>query len=77
MDFLEARIQYGRNLIHVRKERQFSVEALSILSGISQWDIIAIENGTSNINVQEIMKLAETLNVDLESILVEPTFERN
>ncbi|WP_107828603.1 helix-turn-helix transcriptional regulator [Mucilaginibacter yixingensis] len=60
------------NLRRIRDERQFSIEALAVLSGVEESEIRSIESGVSDSYIESLIKLAETLNVDVCCLLIDP-----
>ena len=60
------------NLQQIRDERRFSIEALATLSGVDETEIRQIESGVSDSYVESLFKLAETLNVDVCCLLIDP-----
>lgn len=69
----EALLQSGRNLRQIRMDKNFSLEALSILSGVEAAVIGAMEAGDFEVPPGIIYELAAELNVDFREILVDPT----
>lgn len=62
------------NLQQIRGERRLSVEALAVLSGVDENEIRQIESGVADSYIESLMKLAETLNVDLRCLLIDIDF---
>ena len=69
----EALLQSGRNLSRIRIVKQFSLEALAVLSGVDAALIKAIEGGDFDVLPEVVYELAAALNVDFREILVDMT----
>jgi transcriptional regulator with XRE-family HTH domain len=69
----EALLRSGRNLRQIRMDKNFSLEALSILSGVGAAVIEAMEAGDFDIPPRMVYELAAALNVDFREILVDLT----
>ncbi|WP_425458245.1 helix-turn-helix domain-containing protein [Collimonas rhizosphaerae] len=65
-----GRARIARNLRDWRATRGMSQDKLSELSGFTQAYISQIENGTCNIRIDSMEKLAEVLGIDLVELLV-------
>lgn len=69
----EALALSGLNLQTIRISKRFSIEALAVLSGVDASIIEAMESGYFDFKVNTMMELANTLNVHITEILVDPT----
>jgi len=68
----QERVNLGMQLRVNRIRQGLSVKELAKKSGVSANSIIWAENGTTqNTRLDSIIKLADTLNVSLEEIIVE------
>lgn len=74
INYLEVRSRCGYNLWQLRQERGYSVEALAILSGVSECEIRVIEEGCEDFDVVILLALARELNVDFRCILIDLNF---
>ena len=59
----ETLVQFGKNLVRIRKELGWSQEALGISSGIGRSYMSGIELGKRNIGLLNIVKLADTMGI--------------
>jgi transcriptional regulator with XRE-family HTH domain len=66
---LSARERFARNLRHWRLERGLSQEELSARAELSQTFLSQIENGSRNVSLDKIEKLAEVLEIDVTDLL--------
>jgi len=73
MKAAEALRQSGDNLQNIRNAKGFSIEALSVLSGIDEDAIRSMETGNFDVLPNMVYELAAALNVDIRQILVDPT----
>ncbi len=62
-------IQVGENIRKIRKAREYSLEQVSELSGVSKAMIGQIERGESNPTVAVLWKIANGLKVSFSSLL--------
>jgi transcriptional regulator with XRE-family HTH domain len=69
-------LQTGRNLVQIRTQKGWSVEALAILSGVDEETIRTIESGSGDFYLSSVYQIAAQLNVDFRHILVDPTDPR-
>ncbi|MCL2611256.1 MAG: helix-turn-helix domain-containing protein [Defluviitaleaceae bacterium] len=65
---IKANQRIGKNLRRIRKERNLTLEDLSKCLGISVVNTGKHETGTRNIAVEHIYKLADFMNVSVESL---------
>ncbi len=63
----------GENLQTIRKHKGFSIEALSVLSGVDAQHINEMEAGNFDFYISSVYEIAAALNVDFREILVDPT----
>jgi transcriptional regulator with XRE-family HTH domain len=63
----------GENLRLIRTQKGYSIEALSVLSGIDAALIEQMEAGNFDFYISTVFNLADTLNVDFRQILVDAT----
>ena len=63
--------RFGKNLRTVRKEKGYSLERLSELSGLDYSYISSVERGLKNISLKSIEKLARGMSVPVEELLSE------
>ena len=66
---LSARERFARNLHHWRLARGLSQEELSARAELSQTFLSQIENGSRNVSLDKIEKLAEVLEIDVMDLL--------
>ena len=64
--------QSGEHLRQIRAAKGFSIDTLAVLSGIDAEIITAMEAGNFDFYFSTLFELAETLNVNFLSILVDP-----
>lgn len=69
----EALLRSGKNLKLIRHQKNFSIEALAVLSGVEAEIITAMEAGNFDFQISSVYELAAALNVDFRQILVDPT----
>jgi len=67
----EAFLESGRNLRRTRVEKNISVAALAVLSGVDDEIIEAMEEGNFDFSMDILFELAAALNVDFREILVD------
>lgn len=61
---------YLKNLVKLRKERDWSQEKLAVESGISYNTIIKIErSGIKNPKIETVIKLARALGVSIDELV--------
>lgn len=60
---LDARVLFGRRLVLLRKERDWSQEQLALESGLARSYLGGVERGQRNIALLNICRLAEALGV--------------
>ncbi|RZI40618.1 XRE family transcriptional regulator [Herbaspirillum sp. HC18] len=66
---LSARERFARNLRQWRLARGLSQEELSARAELSQTFLSQIENGSRNVSLDKIEKLAEVLRIDVTDLL--------
>jgi ribosome-binding protein aMBF1 (putative translation factor) len=71
----EALNQSGRNLQNARNTKGFSKQTLAVLSGIDEQIITSMEAGNFDFPPQLVFELADTLNVNIRQILVDPLIQ--
>ena len=60
----------SKNLKKIRKEKQYSLEQIARLTGLSLNTIVKIENGKNqNPTIQTMMKIAESLGVSVNDLI--------
>lgn len=59
---------FGANLRTLRKQRHFSQEALSHLSGLDRTYIGSVERGERNISLINIYKIAQALDINVKEL---------
>jgi len=65
-----ARARVARNLRQWRLTRGLSQEELSAGADMSQTFLSQIENGSRNVSIDKLEKLAEVLQIDVAELLV-------
>lgn len=71
MDYCLDLHSLGRNVQQYRKERGYSTEKLSELSGISKSHINNIESSRSNASPEVLVRIANSLSVTVDMLLYE------
>jgi len=66
---MDIRTTVGLNVLKFRRERNLSQEELSLRSGLTRAYLSGLEAGRRNPTVVSLNKIAEALDVDLESIV--------
>jgi len=66
---LTARARVARNLRQWRLARGLSQEELSASADLSQTFLSQIENGSRNVSIDKLEKLAEVLQIDVAELL--------
>lgn len=66
---LSARERFARNLRQWRLARGLSQEELSARAELSQTFLSQIENGSRNVSLDKIEKLAKALEIDITDLL--------
>lgn len=69
--FPTARARLAHNLRHWRVARGLSQEELSARAELSQTFLSQIENGSRNVSLDKIEKLAEALDIDVAELLIQ------
>jgi transcriptional regulator with XRE-family HTH domain len=60
----------GKNLSQLREKQRMTISALSALSGVAEDVIIRFEQGKGgDTSINELLKVAEVLDVELSAIL--------
>ena len=63
-------IMYLKNLVTIRKQKNWSQEKLAVESGISYNTIIKIERGgIKNPKIETVIKLADALDITLDELI--------
>jgi HTH-type transcriptional regulator, competence development regulator len=65
-------VAFGKRLRNLRQEKGWSQLDLEIESGINRTEISRIENGLKNIEFMTIVKLADTLGINMGDFFTEP-----
>jgi len=65
-----VKYKFGRELKRLRKLRGYTQTQLGERVGLSRKYLSEIENGKANISIDTLMLLLETLNSDLEQLLL-------
>ena len=58
-------LRFGRNVRSARKQQGIGLRPLALMSGMDYAEISKIENGKANPTLRTMIKLAESLDVDL------------
>lgn len=66
---MDVKKKFGLRLAHLRKERGFSQESLSLESGLARSYVGGVERGQRNISLVNICVLAETLKISLSYLM--------
>ena len=66
---LDVRVLFGRRLVLLRKERDWSQEQLALESGLARSYLGGVERGQRNIALLNICRLAEALGVPPSELL--------
>lgn len=61
--------QFGRRLVALRQEREWSQEKLALESGLARSYLSEVERGIRNIALLNICRLAETLGLEPSELL--------
>ena len=61
----DVRCRLGERIRFLRKELKLSQEALALKAGLDRTYVASIENGTRNVSILNIERLASSLNVSL------------
>ena len=61
----DVRCRLGERIRFLRKELKLSQEALALKAGLDRTYVASIENGTRNVSILNIERLASALNVSL------------
>ena len=69
MHSLDPRIQFGRRLANLRRQRGWSQEHLALESGLARSYLGGVERGQRNIALLNICRLAETLGLPPSELL--------
>ncbi len=68
ISLVDIRKKFGRRIIGLRGERDWTQEDLAAASGISTRSISSIENGVYSVTLDTIQKLARGLGVPLAEL---------
>ena len=63
MPVFDPKILFGQRLALLRKENGWSQEQLALHSGLARSYLSGVERGQRNISLENIVKLAQTLEV--------------
>ncbi|MGE5649290.1 helix-turn-helix domain-containing protein [Noviherbaspirillum sp. UKPF54] len=66
---ISARERLGRNLRSYREAQGWSQENLAAQAGLTQTFLSQMENGLTNVSLDNIERLAEALNLDIGELL--------
>jgi len=72
---LDPRIQFGKHLANLRRQRGWSQEHLALESGLARSYLGGVERGQRNIALLNICRLAETLGLPPSDLLNFPSSE--
>ncbi len=75
MHFLDPKIQFGKHLANLRRQRGWSQEHLALESGLARSYLGGVERGQRNIALLNICRLAETLGLPPSDLLNFPSSE--
>ena len=75
MHSLDPRIQFGKHLARLRRQRGWSQEHLALESGLARSYLGGVERGQRNIALLNICRLAETLGLPPSDLLNFPSSE--
>ena len=64
----ELRVQFGRRLRHLRRQKDLTQEQLAEAAGISVDMLSNIERGVNAPSFETLVKLAEVLGVEVETL---------
>ena len=67
---MDIQRQVGRNLKRLRKEKGWSQEKLAFESGLHRTYISGIERGARNPTIVILARLAETLRITVEQLVI-------
>lgn len=67
-----ARMRLSGNLKSIRGNRQLSQEALADLTGLHRTYVSMVERGTINVSLDNLVLLAQALEVELADLFKEP-----
>jgi transcriptional regulator with XRE-family HTH domain len=65
----DPRIEFGRNLVTLRRAAGLSQEALALESGLARSYLGGVERGQRNISLVNICRLADTLAIKASKLL--------
>lgn len=68
---MNIKAQFGKNTREIRTHRGISQEKLADLSGLHRTYINSIENGKRNVSIENIEKIAKSLNVKITDFFKE------
>lgn len=63
MPFIDPKLLFGQRLALLRKEKGWSQEQLALQSGLARSYLGGVERGQRNIALENIVRLARTLEV--------------
>ncbi|WP_454105238.1 helix-turn-helix domain-containing protein [Mammaliicoccus sciuri] len=66
---MNYRILLGKNIAKLRKHKNFSQEKLAEISGLHRTYIGSVERGERNIGIDNIVKIANALDIAVEELL--------
>jgi len=66
---LDSKMLFGRKLVELRKERDWSQEQLALESGLARSYLGGVERGQRNIALLNICRLAEALDISPSELL--------
>lgn len=73
MTSLDPKLLFGQRITSLRKERGWSQEQLALRSGLARSYLGGVERGQRNIALENIVRLARTLEVRPSVLLDFPT----
>ena len=68
---MDIKQDFGKRLMHLRKERKISQEVLAELSGLNRPYISGIEQGKRNVSLEVIENLAKALEIQIKDFFEE------
>ena len=62
----------GKNITYLRKGKGFTQEGFALECGISSSYLRLIEHGKANPTINELMRITDMLDVEMEALLADP-----
>ena len=66
---MNIRVQFGKKVRQLRKQKKFSQEKLAQKTGLHRTYISDIERGNRNVSLENIKKIADALDIQLNYLL--------